>query len=181
MRYPVHRAAGEPLLRPRGPVKGSAWKCLAWMPEGLGETPVPGNAGNMAVPGKCLADCLFASRILAPQPRVPEHLSSVSPKTLLPTAQASQRPQEGQLEINKVLGPARLEGSPLCFFKYSWLWGSSESHRGSDGDPHCVHLVLESQQAIGNAFLVSRQPHPNPLDVIVGHLHHLLDGRVASC
>lgn len=40
--------------------------------------------------------------------------------------------------------------------------------RGSDGDPHCVHLVLESQQAIGDAFLVARQPHPYPLDVAVG-------------
>lgn len=40
--------------------------------------------------------------------------------------------------------------------------------RGSDGDPHCVHLVLESQQAVGDAFLVAGQPHPNPLDVTVG-------------
>lgn len=40
--------------------------------------------------------------------------------------------------------------------------------RGSDGDPHRVHLVLESQQAVGDAFLVAGQPHPNPLDVAVG-------------
>lgn len=40
--------------------------------------------------------------------------------------------------------------------------------RGSDGDPHCVHLVLESQQAIGDALLVARQPHSYPLDVTVG-------------
>lgn len=39
---------------------------------------------------------------------------------------------------------------------------------GSDGDPHCVHLVLEPQQAVGNAFLVAGQPHANPLDVAVG-------------
>lgn len=56
---------------------------------------------------------------------------------------------------------------PLHFFKYSWPRGF-EASRGSDGDPDCVHLVLESQQAVGNAFLVARQPHPNPLDVTVG-------------
>lgn len=40
--------------------------------------------------------------------------------------------------------------------------------RGSDGDPHGVHLVLESQQAVGNALLVARQPHPDPLNVAAG-------------
>ena len=39
--------------------------------------------------------------------------------------------------------------------------------RGSDGDPHRVHLVLEAQQAVGDALLVARQPHPNPLNVAV--------------
>lgn len=46
-------------------------------------------------------------------------------------------------------------------------WGSRPC-RGSDGDPHRVHLVLESQQAVGDALLVAGQPHPNPLDVTVG-------------
>ena len=42
-----------------------------------------------------------------------------------------------------------------------------EGCRGSDGDPHRVHLVLEAQQAVGDALLVAGQPHPNPLDVAV--------------
>lgn len=38
----------------------------------------------------------------------------------------------------------------------------------SDGDPHRVHLLLESQQAVGDALLVAGQPYPNLLDVTVG-------------
>lgn len=38
----------------------------------------------------------------------------------------------------------------------------------SDGNPHCVDLVLESQQAVSNALLVARKSHSNPFDVAVG-------------
>lgn len=38
----------------------------------------------------------------------------------------------------------------------------------SDGNPHCVDLVLESQQAVSNALLVARKSHSNPFDVTVG-------------
>lgn len=50
---------------------------------------------------------------------------------------------------------------------------------GSDGDPHCVHLVLESQQAIGDALLVAGQPHPDPLNVTVGGRETGVRGRHA--
>lgn len=38
----------------------------------------------------------------------------------------------------------------------------------SDGNPHCVDLVLESQQAVSNALLVARKSHSDPFDVSVG-------------
>lgn len=46
--------------------------------------------------------------------------------------------------------------------------GRHEALLDSDRDSHCVHLVLECQQAVGNALLVARKTHPNPLDVTVG-------------
>lgn len=46
--------------------------------------------------------------------------------------------------------------------------GRHEALLDSDRDSHCVHLVLECQQAVGNALLVARKAHPNPLDVTVG-------------
>lgn len=37
----------------------------------------------------------------------------------------------------------------------------------SDRNPHCVDLVLESQQAVGNTLLVARKTHSDPFDVSV--------------
>lgn len=55
-----------------------------------------------------------------------------------------------------------------CGFSSIVGQGGHKALSDSDGDPHCVHLVLESQQAVGNALLVARETHPNPLDVAVG-------------
>lgn len=38
----------------------------------------------------------------------------------------------------------------------------------SDGDPHGVDLVLESQQAVGDALLVAGKSNSDPFDVTVG-------------
>lgn len=130
----------------------------------------------MAAPAMCLADFFRSEERWPPCPS-PESLSiSVQVKSVTQDTPyhstglrvASRR----TTEINKVPGgPAQnCQGSHCASSSILGPGGrgSAESCPGSDGDPHCVHLVLESQQAVGNAFLVARQPHPNPLDVTVG-------------
>lgn len=68
---------------------------------------------------------------------------------------------------------AELAGRPP-FLQVFLAEGGARPRRRSDGDPHCVHLLLESQQAVGDALLVAGQPHPNLLDVTVG-------GRERGC
>lgn len=115
-------------------------------------------------------------------------ISSVRAKVLskTPPAEALGGIGKKQLEINKVpSGQARSWQGSRCFFKYSWPRGSARPRGSSDGDPHCVHLVLESQQAVGNAFLVAGQPHPDLLDVtVVGGREGESEagvGKVGSC
>lgn len=55
-----------------------------------------------------------------------------------------------------------------AFFSSIVGQGGHKALPDSDGDPHSVHLVLESQQAVGNALLVAGKTNPNPLDVTVG-------------
>lgn len=61
-----------------------------------------------------------------------------------------------------------MAGRPLSFFQVLLVEVGAEALSDSDRNPHRVHLVLESQQAVGNALLVARKTHPDPLDVTVG-------------